>query len=212
MERGSGDDQQRPLLRAEEENVPLFPLIDRQYYRVPVGFTTISVLSSQGKDPTAEGDTHTSLRKLLVSMPYVMFLVGFAGLAASMVATRRSTRLLGCASGFLLAQLVLLVIVGGVVTIVRSDIDPCFVWPVTGTIVAVVIIIWTFMCSYPKWLRCCCATRELDNPSATQQKCTNCGAATVDGRSPTEAPEGAQKCPLCGAQVGQVAAPVPTEV
>ncbi|KAL6845801.1 hypothetical protein ACP4OV_024376 [Aristida adscensionis] len=157
-----------------------------------VGFTTICVLSSQGLDPKERDAKHPIISKFLVSMPYTMFIVGLGGLAAAMEATRRR-RILGCASGFLLAELVFLVVVGGLVTIVRSEASLWIVWPVTLAIVLAALFTWSLMCYYPNVSDAAGAVHPVPDPlkgaSQTQQTCTECGAETVDGRSPAPATE-----------------------
>ncbi|WVZ85772.1 hypothetical protein U9M48_032652 [Paspalum notatum var. saurae] len=142
-----------------------------------VGHTVYVPTSSKGDDPTTTKDKRTNLRKFLVSMPYAMFLVGVAGVAMAM-ATKRNPGLLGCATGFLLFQLVLLLIQGGLVTLVRSDVQPTicvrfpYVW-IKGRLVG--------------------KTKE-----KTEGNCEACGQSTVDGRSPHPAANGAESCPTCG--------------
>ncbi|CAL5031911.1 unnamed protein product [Urochloa decumbens] len=164
----------------------------------------MNVLSSNlGQDPLAKDAKHKVLRQILVPMPYTMFSLGIAGLAAAMVATRRP-RVLGCAAGFLLVELVFLVVVGALVSIVRTEGGNKIVWPVTAGIIFALMVIWPMMCAYPQWLRrafefitCCCCSKA-KSPTDTQDKCKTCGGFVVSGKSPNPAAEGVQLCPTCG--------------
>jgi hypothetical protein len=105
-----------------------------------LGITAINVLSStQGQDPLAKGAKHTALRMFLIAMPYSLFPAGLAGLAAAMAVKRRQ-RLLSFAAGFLLGEMMSLIIMSGLVTFVRADVSASIVWTVTATILVVLLV------------------------------------------------------------------------
>jgi lipopolysaccharide export LptBFGC system permease protein LptF len=113
-----------------------------------LGVTAINVLTS---NQSLSGDTTKlkGLRQFLLAMPYSLFLFALASLAAA-VAIKRKRRMLGCATGTLLAQLLCLVLIGGIVTLVRGEVDPQIVWPFTSGIMVLVLFVWSVMCAYPK--------------------------------------------------------------
>ncbi|CAN6270091.1 unnamed protein product [Urochloa humidicola] len=190
----------------EKDDAPLLPLLDKKALRefiVPLstaallGITAINVLTStQGQDPSAKDAKHKAIRKFLVAMPYSLYSAGLAGLAAAMAATRRP-RVLGCAAGYLLGELVFLVVMGALVTIARCDVDNDIVWPATGGILILIMLIWPMMCAYPKclrrafeWVFYCFAKPQIP-ATDTQQKCKTCGAFVVNGKFPNPAAAGA---------------------
>jgi hypothetical protein len=105
--------------------------------------------NTQGQDPLANGAKHTALRKFLIAIPYSLFPAGLARLAAAMAVKRRQ-RLLSFAAGFLLGEMMSLIIMSGLVTFVRADVSASIVWPVTAIILVVLLIIWPRVCAYPK--------------------------------------------------------------
>lgn len=122
-----------------------------------LGITAINVLTSNqgGSLPTSSNEggglpQNSALNQFLVAMPYSLFPVGLAGLALAMVASTKRPSLLGFSAGYLLFELLLLIVIGGVVTLVRARVNPKIVWPVTAGIILAVVISWALLCAVSK--------------------------------------------------------------
>ncbi|CAN6228243.1 unnamed protein product [Urochloa humidicola] len=209
---GGAGAEQLANMQGQDVGCPLFPILDKESVKenltaiataALLGITAIDVLTStQGQDPTAAGAKHVALRKFMVGMPYAIFPVGLAGLAAAMVASKRRPRLLGFASGILLGELMFLVLMGGLVTTARADVKAEIVWPVTAAILVALVICWPLMCAYPEFLRrpCCCScyAKVEDDLEANQNVCQDCHAHLINGTNPNPAAAGADPCQRCG--------------
>lgn len=113
-----------------------------------LGVIVIKVLTSN-QSQSCDNTKDKGLRQFLLAMPYTLFLFALASLVV-VVAIKRKPHVLGCTTGTLLAQLLCLVVMGGIVAQVLGMVDPLIVWQVTSGIIVVVLAVLSVLCAYPK--------------------------------------------------------------
>lgn len=112
-----------------------------------IGISTSLVQAGQG----LPDDMNVHVRSFLILALYAFFPIGLASLVAS-VAARTRPRLIGWASGWLLCEFYFVIMMGGVVSVVKSDANPWVAVGVTPVLLGVTTLLWCHCCTYPKVL------------------------------------------------------------
>lgn len=110
-----------------------------------IGLCTCLVLAGQGLDEATDPHMVVALNAIL----FAYFPFGLAGLLIS-AAVKKRPDLVGLTSGFLLVDFMLPIMIGAVVTVVKSREN---LWIVSGAAVIILIVTvfgWSRLCCYPK--------------------------------------------------------------
>lgn len=112
-----------------------------------IGISTSLVQAGQG----LPDGMNVHVRAFLNLVLFAFFPIGLASLIAS-VAVKKRPQLIGWASGWLLFEFYFVIIIGGVVSVVKTDTSPWVPVVVTPILLGLTTLLWCHCCSYPKVL------------------------------------------------------------
>jgi hypothetical protein len=144
-----------PVIENQQDpRAPLFPLSKEVLIEVAQPVVTVAivttctalVLAGQGLDSNKTGP-HVSA--IMIALLFAYLPVGMFGLVLA-AGVKKHPDLVGIASGYMLAHLLIPTVIGGAVNIVRSNEPVWIVVSVSAVMLIVTVAIWAYLCSYPK--------------------------------------------------------------